>query len=172
MFYYNTPGEMTNTTICSNPCEPITISQCTSQSYSLTGFPNLFGHPNQAAVDDVALYIDIAVAANCYAKSRELLCRSLLPECRENEGLILPSRQMCSEFLAGCRAFLEVQGGGDLQIDCNILQVNPEPVCYAQPTIPTTEVKMSTAQSIMSTADSESGQRECSDQTCSGETLI
>ena len=108
---------MTNTLPpCRFQCEPITVSQCTSQSYSLTGFPNVFGHPNQTAVDEVALYIDIAVAANCYANSTEILCRSLLPECRESEGLVQPERQMCLDFLSGCADVIDILGIEDLQI--------------------------------------------------------
>ena len=158
------PGGVINTTLpCSIPCEPITISQCTtsqsySPSYSVTGFPNVFGHTSQPAVEEFALYITIAEAANCYAMSTELLCGSLLPECRENEGLVLPNRQLCLDFLINCEAVIAAQGGGGLQIDCTILPVNPEPVCYTQPTMPTTGVTVSIAQSTQSITDSTVGE--------------
>ena len=101
---------------CSFQCEPITISQCASQSYSLTGFPNVFGHSNQTAVEEFANYIDLTEDANCYANSTEILCRSLLQECRENEGLVLPERQMCLDFLRGCGAVITALGFDDLHI--------------------------------------------------------
>ena len=132
-------GETTEENPCSMPCEPITISQCTSQSYSNTGFPNFFNQTSQRAADEIAHNIGIAVATNCYDHSREFLCALLLPECMENEGLFLPNRQMCKEFYEGCGAILLETGNEELILDCDTFSENPEPVCVAQLLITTTE---------------------------------
>ena len=122
------------TEACSIPCEPITISQCASQSYSNTGFPNFFNQTNQTTAATIAHNIDIAIAANCSEQSRNFLCGLLLPECRENQGLVLPNRQTCEDFYAGCEEILRATGNEELVLDCNVyFSENPEPDCSAQP---------------------------------------
>ena len=117
---------------CSTPCEAITISQCTSQSYSMTGFPNFFYQTSQAAAANISHNIDVAVMANCYSGTKEFLCGLLLPECRENEGLLLPNRPTCEDFYAGCGKILREKGYEELIFDCSIFSENPEPVCYTR----------------------------------------
>ena len=120
---------------CSVSCEPITLSQCTSESYSMTGFPNFFHQTSQTNAFKIAGNIEIAVLANCYANTREFLCRLLVPECKENQGLVLPSRQMCAEFYAGCSNILREAKYEELIYDCDIFPEDPQPVCSAQPVI-------------------------------------
>ena len=138
--FYKLSGETTEENLCSIPCEIINISQCaSSQSYSSTGFPNFFNQTSQTAAGEIANNIDIAEAVNCYDHSREFLCALLLPECRENEGLVLPNRQMCKEFYDGCGDILVETGNEELILDCETFSENPEPVCYAQALISSTE---------------------------------
>ena len=146
---------------CSIACEPITISECTSLSYSTTGFPNFFNNTDQTAAAEIAKNIDIAVATHCSEKTTEFLCGLLVPECRENEGLVLPNRQMCKDFYGGdfgCKYLLEVSGNANLIYDCDVyFSENPEPTCSAIaqtiPVVPKTEEP-----TTMSTIDSEGGQ--------------
>ena len=123
---------------CSIPCEPIKISQCLSQSYSKTGFPNFFEQLNQTfsgGAVDIAHNIDLAVMANCSENSRKFLCELLLPECRENEGLVLPKRETCMKFFMGCTDMLVQTTNEELILNCNIFPADPQPVCYTQSTI-------------------------------------
>ena len=77
--------------------------------------------------------------------TKEFLCGLLVPECRENEGLILPDRQTCKEFyggLFGCKFLLDLSGNDDLIYDCDVyFAENPEPTCSASahPIVPTVE---------------------------------
>ena len=132
---------------CNVQCEHLDISQCSSQSYSMTGFPNFFGHLNQAQAAEYADYIDVAEVVNCSKHSTEFLCGLLLPECREDEGFILPSRQIChefyngSEFYTGCGDLLrKLENSEEFLIDCERFPENPVPVCSANSSEPTTEV--------------------------------
>ena len=156
---------------CNIPCEPINITQCTLQSYSNTGFPNFFDHLDQTQAAEYANYVDIALIANCSEHSTEFLCGLLLPECRENEGFILPSRQICnefyngSEFYTGCVDLLSaLKHSEDFLLDCNAFPENPEPVCSvkfsdltteATTTMPTTMSSVTTTEKV--TVDSGSG---------------
>ena len=139
---------------CSIPCEPITISQCTSQSYSMTGFPNFFNQTSQTDADDIAHNIDIAVAAGCSDQTTKFLCELLLPECRANEGLVLPRRQTCKKFYEGCGFLLQLTGNEELIYDCDeYFSENPEPICPSQYRVPSTGES-----TTMSTIDTERGQ--------------
>ena len=121
-------------------CEPIFISQCTSQPYPNTGFPNFFNQSHQAAADEIDHLIDIVVSYSCSKQTTEFLCGLLLPECRENEGLVLPRKQACKEFYAGCGTILKETGNENAIIDCDKhFSDTPEPICPAQPTVPTTK---------------------------------
>ena len=139
--FYQFSGEIPGgIKLCNVPCEPITISQCTSQSYSMTGFPNFFNQSDQTDADDIAHNIDIAVAAACSDQTTKFLCELLLPECRENEGLVLPNRQTCRDFYAGCGFLLKLTGNEELIYDCDeYFDENPEPICPAECLVPTTE---------------------------------
>ena len=139
---------------CSIPCERITISQCTSQLYSNTGFPNFFNQTSQTDTYEIASNIDIAVAAGCSEQTTKFLCGLLLPECRVNEGLVFPTRQICKEFYAGCGFLLQLglTGNEELIYDCEeYFSENPEPICPSQYMVPTTDETTTT------TLDSEIG---------------
>ena len=141
---------------CDIPCEPITISQCTSQANTHIGFPNIFNQASQTAAAKIAQNIDLVVAEGCYHQTTEFLCGLLLPECRENKGLVFPSRQMCKEFIAGCGEFLKGRGETEFIFDCETLfSENPEPICSAQPVEPVNEPPVE--ESPLSTKDSDSG---------------
>ena len=139
---------------CSIPCEPITILQCTSQSYSMIGFPNFFNQTSQTGADDIAHNIDVAEAAGCSDQTTKFLCGLLLPECRENEGLVLPTRQTCKEFYAGCGILLlQLTGYEELIYDCEeYFSENPEPICPSQYIVPSTDEA-----TTMSTLNTEIG---------------
>ena len=140
---------------CSISCEPITISQCTSQAHTNIGFPNFFNQASQTAAAKIAHNIDEVVAAGCYQQTREFLCGLLLPECRENKGLVFPNRQMCKEFNAGCGEFLKASGETEFIIDCDAhFSEDPEPICSIQPLEPANELEEA---SSLSTKDSDSG---------------
>ena len=139
---------------CSITCEPIFISQCNSQPYPNTGFPNFFNQTHQAAADEIDHLIDIVVAHDCSKHTTKFLCGLLLPECRENEGLVLSKIQTCKEFYAGCGAILEETGNENAIIDCDAhFSENPEPICPAQ----SLDLTTGDATSV-STIDSEEGQ--------------
>ena len=103
----------------------------------MTGFPNFFNRTSQASAAEIAENIDIAVATGCSEVTTEFLCGLLVPECRENEGFVLPNRTMCKEFYgedAGCGFLLELTGNEDLIYDCDVyFALNPEPTCSASP---------------------------------------
>ena len=140
---------------CSITCEPIFISQCNSQPYPNTGFPNFFNQSHQAAADEIDHLIDIVVAHNCSKHTTKFLCGLLLPDCRENEGLVLPKIETCKEFYAGCGAILEETGNENAIIDCDMhFSENPEPICPAQLSVSTTTDETTTVSAI----DSEAGQ--------------
>ena len=124
---------------CPTQCEPITISQCTSQSYTTTGFPNFFNKTSQESSATIAHYINIAMAVNCSKATQKFLCGLLLPECRENQGLVMPARQTCKEFYAGCGLILNKTKNEHLIFDCDVhFEENPQPVCRTtQSTVPT-----------------------------------
>ena len=113
----------------------------------MTGFPNFFGHLDQTQAAEYANYVDIAKVVNCSEHSTEFLCGLLLPECRENEGFILPSRQICyefyngSEFYTGCGELIrQLENSEEFLIDCDTFPENPVPVCSANSSDPTTEI--------------------------------
>ena len=119
----------------------------------MTGFPNFFNQTHQTDAYDIAHNIDIAVAAACSDQTTDFLCGVLLPECRENEGLVLPNRQICKEFYAGCGFLLKLTGNEELIYDCDEhFSENPEPICPAQPLAPVTEEA-----TTISNIDSEHG---------------
>ena len=109
----------------------------------MTGFPNFFNNTDQASATDIVENIDIAVAAGCSEVTTEFLCGLLVPECRENEGFVLPNRTMCKEFYgedAGCGFLFELTGKKDLIYDCDVyFAENPEPICPSQFIVPATE---------------------------------
>ena len=126
----------------------------------MTGFPNFFNNTDQTAAAEIAGNIDIALATHCSDKTTEFLCGLLVPECRENEGLVLPNRQTCKDFydegFFGCKALLELTGNEDLIFDCDVyFSENPEPTCSASPhpIVPNTEEP-----TTMTTTDSGGGQ--------------
>ena len=125
---------------CNISCEPITISQCTLQPYSNTGFPNFFNQTSQTNADEIAGNIDVAKSAGCFEYSREFLCGLLLPECREHKGLVFPKRQMCKDFYKGCGELLKVLKNAEKLIyDCDVyFSENPKPICPGQSLEPTT----------------------------------
>ena len=106
----------------------------------MTGFPNFFNQPSQAASAEIAHNIDIAVAAGCSDQTTKFLCGVLLPECRANEGLVFPTRQTCKKFYEGCGFLLKLTGNEELIYDCDEhFAENPEPICPSQFIVPTTE---------------------------------
>ncbi|XP_072035899.1 frizzled-3-like [Amphiura filiformis] len=156
---------------CNAQCETITASQCASQAYNLTGFPNFFGHANIMEANLNAAYIEVAVSENCYGQTRELLCGTLYPECRPNEGLVFPRRQMCEEFLTGCAAYTPLLAQLGLAINCDGFQVEPMPVCYPQPTSKmTTKSKVSPSMTPKMTRNDDGDGDDCPDenQKCAG----
>ena len=127
----------------------------------MTGFPNFFNQTHQTDANEIAHNIDIAVAASCSEQTTKFLCELLLPECRENEGLVLPNRQTCKEFYAGCGFLLQLTGNEELIYDCDTcFSDNPEPICPSQFIVPTTEEA-----TTVSTIDSGKGLYPIVDKT-------
>ena len=165
---------MSSETPCNIQCETFNITQCNSQSYSTTGFPNFFGHVDQTQAAEYANYVDVALLANCSEHSREFLCGLLLPECRESDGFILPSRQIChefyngSEFYNGCGELLRLlDNSEEFLIDCDTFPENLVPVCSVHSSDPTAEATTTmpttissvptTAKMTISTPSADSG---------------
>ena len=106
----------------------------------MTGFPNFFNQTHQTDADDIAHNIDIAEVIGCSDQTTKFLCGLLLPECRVNEGLVFPTRQICKEFYAECGILLQLTGYEELIYDCEeYFSENPEPICPSQYIVPTTD---------------------------------
>ena len=121
----------------------------------MTGFPNYFNLTSQTSATLLAGNIDTIVAYNCSQQATRFPCGLLLPECRENEGLVFPKRETCKEFFDGCREKLEKTEHEYEIIDCDKhFSENPKPICPAQPKGP-----LATEEAVtVSTTDSERGQ--------------
>ena len=78
----------------------------------------------------------------------------LLPECRENEGLVPPERQTCTKFYAECGDFLEKKGHEHVIVDCDTHSFeNPEPICPARSLVPTTVDRIATFPPVLTTKE-------------------
>ena len=123
---------------CSVSCEKITINQCRNiLAYTQAGFPNFLGHTSNSEVTKYDTLITNLVADNCYAYTQNFLCGVLFPECdKENNGVILPTKTMCVDFMSGCGYLLETDNyqdvDSDLEIDCQQFPDpdNADPVCF------------------------------------------
>ena len=70
-------------------------------------------------------YLDLLMEGGCYKYTNELGCRTLYPECRDGQ-LMPPCRQMCFDFLQGCKGML-AQKGKELSMSCTALPNTLDP---------------------------------------------
>ena len=123
---------------CTIQCEEITPSSCKGLSYTTTGFPNYFGHPDQNDPTYLA-YASTAIPTvlqlGCYDQAQAFLCGLLAPQCVQNSGLIYPSKSTCEAFKSGCGVALLAAG---IQLDCtsSIFMDTASPQCNTLPTVP------------------------------------
>ena len=107
---------------CELTCEQLTFSrhrQCKpTVPYSQAGFPNLLGHKDSSEALRYERLVTDLTLANCYSDTRMFLCELLFPECEEGRGFLLPPKQICVDFMFGCKDnsdFME----SDLEFDCD-----------------------------------------------------
>ena len=69
-------------------CEEINIELCKNIGYSMTCFPNFFGHHTQAFAKKK--FYDVAYLLECSPYIKEYLCSIYVPKCHPSRGPHLP----------------------------------------------------------------------------------
>lgn len=101
-------------------CSPLQLPYCSKLHYNITTYPNIFQHKNiQDVKDDVIAFREL-VDAECYRHAYDFICQILQPACKkgvDEDDIILPCRNFCKDFLAGCGGRLSDKFKESL--DCN-----------------------------------------------------
>ncbi|XP_071180296.1 uncharacterized protein [Mytilus edulis] len=86
-------------------CEEITAPMCKNIGYTLTKFPNSFGHEKQDDAGHEIHKFSPLVQTGCSPYLQQFLCELYIPQCdpsKPNIPITLPSRQLCEKAKQGC----------------------------------------------------------------------
>ena len=114
-------------------CEAFTSHRCsTTFNQTTTAFPNRVGHSRQSDAAKLFRTLDPLVLENCYQHMLLVLCKSLFHDCI-GDSIYLPCRQMCIDFVNGCKDTLE---RWNQKITCGNFQPSLDPnVCLYKPVV-------------------------------------
>ncbi|XP_049952407.1 atrial natriuretic peptide-converting enzyme [Schistocerca serialis cubense] len=89
-------------------CAALELEYCSKMPYNRTSYPNIFGHKSIQEVRDNIIVFRELIDAECHRLAYDFVCQVLQPACvvrnlaYEEDKMILPCRNFCQDFWAGC----------------------------------------------------------------------
>ncbi|PIK36335.1 putative deleted in malignant brain tumors 1 protein-like [Apostichopus japonicus] len=119
----------------SGNCEELAFPMCADMPYSLTQYPNNFGHLTQAeAKEEANLIFAPIIPLGCPAAFFQVMCLQLAPPCPSTGISGYPSRELCEAGLNEC--IRKLQSNVNLtfapDIDCSLLPSSDSGLCLTE----------------------------------------